>query len=69
MPGVALLHQAHLAERAAPDHLQRVEVADADARAAQAQELGLLERVLLSASLTVPRRRFAEQAGSLFSVS
>ena len=51
LPRVHLLYQAHLAERALPNHLHRPEVVQADFRAAQAQVLALRLRVLADLAL------------------
>lgn len=65
VPGVLLLHQPHLAECTAPDHLERLEVLHPEPGALEAQEfrllLGVLHALLLPLRLgqrLVLQRRF-----------
>jgi hypothetical protein len=44
--GIHLLYEPHLPEGALPDHLERLEVVDAQTRALQAQKLSLFGGVL-----------------------
>ena len=48
MPRITFLYQSHFAERTAANHLEGIEVVDAEPRALQSEELGLLDGVLLT---------------------